>query len=276
MSNIPYIIFLFCSLSLFFVLVRGSVIDLETEYVPDNIVIGSYIFSLLYVLLNSIINKNVDSVKTGIIGFIVAFGIPYVLSTIVYYYKYFTWKYYNKGKELPILEENELTENPPISKKLYKTLYIIGCVLIVLIGVFTKNYLIIILGLISLMVELLLGKLLKRFCVIKFNYAEEKFKEDSIEKEIEDDLDTGVGGGDIIIFGAIGIMFGALGFIITLIYSIIAQAIVILIYSLIKKINPFEYPIPFLPGIALGVLIYSCGLDQYLLNFFNLISSLLS
>lgn len=274
--NLEYVIFLVCMLSLFFVFVRGSVIDLKTEYVPDNIVIGSYFCSIIYILLASIIGKTYRPLIIGGIGFGITFIIPYVLSQVIFYVKYFSWRYANKGKELPITEEEqELKENPYISKKSFNIFYAIGIISIVVIGLFLKNYTIIISGLAALIIELILGKVLKRFYIIKYNYAEEKLKEPTPQSEMEDDLYSGIGGGDIILFGSIGIMFGAVGFMVAFLYAVFAHIIIVLFYSIIKKMNPFKYPIPFIPALTIGLLVYGCGLDNYLLHIISYISLLI-
>lgn len=267
MEQLVYVLFIFCSLGMFFVFIRGSVIDLETEYVPDNIVIGTYSFAILYAIGSSIITKSLDNIKIAALGFIVAFIIPTIITDIGYWINCLVWKLSNKGKKLPQIEVEELSENPTISRNIFKVAYILGSIGIVVAGLITKNYRILVIGIVSLVAELILGIILRRFYVIKVNYSKEKLKE-------VEDLELGIGGGDIILFGAIGIMFGVIGFIITLIYSIFAHIIITIIYGFCKKINPLKYPTPFLPGLTVGILIYSCGLEQYIFNLLNLLTSI--
>lgn len=274
MSNLS-ILYMICAIGLLFVIIRGGIVDLETEYVPDNIVIGSYFFAITYIVGACIIQKDLYNIKIGALGFFVGFGVPYILMNVTYYYRLFSWKMNNKGEKLPEFKEDLLTENPKISKKKFIYLYLIGIVGICISVLITKNYWLLLFGAIGLICELILGRLLKKFYVIKIDYAADKYKEKTPEQELEEYLYSGIGGGDIILFGAIGIMFGVVGFIITLIYAIFAHILIIIIYSLVRRINPFKHPIPFLPAIAAGILIYSCGLDQYLLNFFNLLTSIM-
>ena len=270
-----YYIYLFFSFSLIFVLTRESIIDIETEYVPNNIIYSSYTISILYIITMYFINKDKQILLGGLLGFLVSFGIPFAFSFISFGIQYLKWKSKHKNEKLP--EESDehlkLSENPKMSKKLTITLYILAGILIILIGILKKNIVIVGIGFLSFIFEYLLSKLYKKYYIIEYNYASSKNIENKDEDE-DSDLVGGIGGGDMILFGAIGIMFGMVGFFSIFFYSALAQLIVIIIYSLIKKVNPLNNPIPFVPGIALGVLIYTSGLDMYLFNFtevFNMI-----
>lgn len=270
------ILFALCTIGLLFTMIRGSVIDLKTEYVPDNIIISAYFFSITYVIGSCIIQKNFSNLKIGLLGFFVSFIIPWILMSITFYYRCIVWKIENKGKKMPKFEENLLEKNPDIKRKEFIIFYILGIAGTFIITFITKRYVIIPLVIVGLIIELIVGRLLKRFYVIKEDYTINKYNEcKTEEEELEDYLYGGIGGGDIILFGAIGILFGSVGFIITMIYSIFSHIIILIIYSVIKKINPFKYPIPFLPALASGILLYSFGMDQHLFNFFNMFMSLM-
>lgn len=272
--NLQYILFLICAFGLFFVFLRAAIIDWVTEYVPNNVVIGSYFFAITYILLSCFLMKDFTNLKIGLFGFAISFILPEIFSYIVFYSKYFFWKINNKGKEFPFSEEKELENNPIINKKIIKFFYIISIILILLYSYITKNINLIYYSIIAILIEFILMKFLKKYYVIKFDYAADKYKERTEEQELEDSLYFGIGGGDIILFGAIGLMFGFMGFIIVFIYATLSQVIIMIIYSIINKCNPFDYEIPFIPALASGLLIYISGMDQYLINILNTIYSL--
>lgn len=268
--NIEYFIFLFFAFSLFFLFIRSTVIDLATEYVPNNIVIGSYTITIMYAIIEFIRTKNLDYITSGLMGFLAAFVIPFIISLIPFLIKYIPYKLKHKGEEIPDLDEKyRINENPPISKNLYSSLYSIGSIMIFTFGLLQHNIYIIYVGTLALIFEIVLFSILKPFFKIDYDFSKAKdMPKELIEQEEE--VIGGIGFGDIILFGALGIMFGVSGFITIFLYSAICQIFVIVLYSIIKKVNPFNNPIPFIPGITLGLFIYIAGLDQYLLNFSNL------
>lgn len=282
MNNLIYTIFLIGGLGLYFVFIRGSIIDLKTEYVPNNVVIGSYTFTIVSVLISSIILKSFNPVLNAFLGFLISFLIPFAFVNGTYYLRYFNLKRKLKKEniELQLEKEETLKENPIIDKKFYITIYLISIILLIIISIISKRHYLIGIGLATLCIELLLGKLLNKFYVIEYNHAEDQILRNNTEKdmkqEIEDSLEVGLGDGDIILFGSMGIMFSITGFLISFIYAIFAHIIIIILYSFIKKINPFKYRIPFIPALSIGVLIFVTGFDQYLFNFIGLINNIIS
>lgn len=279
MENFVYYLFILAGLGLYFAFVRGSVIDLKTQYVPNNVVIATYFFAISFVIISSIYLKDLTPVKNALSGLTVSFIIPYAFANGVYYYRYFKLKRKLKKKDIDLKLEKEetLKENPVIDKNFYITIYSIAFALLVIISLISKKYFLISIGFLALFIELILGKLLKRFYVIEYNHAEDQMNknEEKIENEIEDDLEIGIGDGDIILFGAIGLIFSIVGFLISFIYAVFAHMIIIVLFSIIKRVNPFKYNIPFVPALSIGVLIFTTGFDKYLFNFLNMINSLL-
>ena len=277
-----YILFSICGLGLVFVLVRGGVIDIKTEYVPDNIVIGSYLFSIIYVLTTSISLKSFDPLLNGILGFIVGFIIPAIVQNGIYYLRYFSLKLRLKKEHIELEIEKDANNEKIdiiIEKKYFTYAHIIISIIISIIVFSTKRYELLWYSLIALFIETGLNKLLKRFYVIKRDYTENKYvkkDEKSISEKIEDDLEVGVGSGDILIFGAMGILLSPLGFLISFIYASFVHIITVIFLSCVNKINPFKYAFPFIPALSVGVLMYITGCDQYLFNFWGIVSSLLS
>lgn len=86
---------------------------------------------------------------------------------------------------------------------------------------------------------------------------------DEEDEEIEEFLI--IGGGDAILFGALSILFGGAGVMSILIYSAIA-CFCILIGRKIYNNSPISAPVPFIPAIAIGTILYTCGFSP--LNFF--------
>lgn len=276
-----YILFLICSLGLVFVLARGGVIDIKTEYVPDNIVIGSYIFSIIYILISSILLKSTNVLLSGIFGFIVGFIIPTVVSNGIYYCRYFSLKRKFKKNNIELeLEKEEEREklNIEINKKYFFYSFCVIFTFICIISIASQKYIIIACSTIAIIIELVVNHCLKKFYVIKCDYTENKYIDDnekSISDKIERDLEFGVGSGDILLFGAIGIMLSPLGFLIAFIYAAFAQLIIVIILSIIKKINPLgNYSFPFIPALSIGTLLYATGCDQYLINLMGIITNL--
>lgn len=282
MENFVYVLFVLFGLCLYFVFTRGSVIDFKTQYVPNNIVYGCYIVSISFVIISSIYLKSFVSIRNAFYGFLISFLIPYCFVTGTYYLRYFSLKrkLKKKGIELEIEKEEVLKENPKIDNSFYIFIYSISVVLLVVISIISKRYYLLGIGLVSLCLEFILSKLLKRFYVIEYNHAENQMnknkEEYSIEEIMEDELDVGIGDGDIILFGAMGIMFSVVGFLISFIYAVFAHILIIIIFSIVKRINPFKYQIPFIPALSIGVLIFTTGFDQYLFNFIQLVNNFMA
>lgn len=281
MNNLIYLIFLIGGLGIYFTFTRGSVIDLKTEYVPNNIVIGSYGFAIVAIILSSIVSKSFTPILNSLGGFFVSFVIPYAFVNGVYYFQYFSLKRKLKKQNIPLEIEKEetLKENPVIDKQFYVIIYLVSFILLTIISIISERYYLIGIGALTLGLELIIGRLLRRYCVIEYNHAEDQMKalkdeKNALEKEVDEITEIGIGDGDIILFGVLGIMFSGVGFVISFIYAVFAQIFVIILFSLIKKVNPFKYKIPFIPALAIGTLIFTTGFDQYLFNFVSLINNL--
>lgn len=281
MNNLIYLIFLIGGLGIYFTFTRGSVIDLKTEYVPNNIVIGSYGFAIVAIILSSIVSKSFTPILNSLGGFFVSFVIPYAFINGVYYFQYFSLKRKLKKQNIPLEIEKEetLKENPVIDKQFYVIIYLVSFILLTIISIISERYYLIGIGALTLGLELIIGRLLRKYCVIEYNHAEDqmnalKNERNALEKEVDEITEIGIGDGDIILFGVLGIMFSGIGFVISFIYAVFAQIFVIILFSLIKKVNPFKYKIPFIPALAIGTLIFTTGFDQYLFNFVSLINNL--
>ena len=112
---------------------------------------------------------------------------------------------------------------------------------------------------------MVLARLFRKFYKIEPDVPTESDSE-------EEGLEGGIGGGDILIFGALGLMFGLKGIIIILLYALFSQLLVILSYALLSSEKSFAGHIPFVPGIAIGTYLYIMGFDllnlQQILLFF--------
>lgn len=277
-----YLFFLICSLGIVYVFARGAIIDLKTEYVPDNIIIMSYVFGITYVVLGSIIQKNINVLLTGIAGFLIGFVIPWIITNCIYYYRYFSLKRKLKKNNLNIeidRSKNDEIKQINISKKYFIIATSIIFILTIIISIVTKRYTIIIGSIIALILDQILSVIFKKYYVIREDYTEGKYNktdEQSIADTIEEDLEVGVGSGDILLFGAIGLVSSPIGFLVTFVYTSFVHVFIIVLISIIKKINPFKYTLPFIPALSIGFLLYSTGCDLFLFNFIGKISSFLT
>lgn len=314
-----YVLFLF-SVVLFFILIRETIIDIKTMYVPDNITFALYTTAVLFLLGSWITTGSLQTVKEGFFGFLLGFGVPFAISFLSYIIRLAIYKA-QKRKDVPE-ESSPLPQQEPVnqtkssSSKQRKTkriiywilcllfvagvsfsqtlipsslylgisllawgmavfsyektkninfpLYIAGVALMVLALIVKKepHYILLTIGAVGL--EWLLARLYRRFYKIEEESDDAKSGEEAIE--------GGIGGGDILIFGALGLMFGIKGVIMILIYSVFCQFLVIFSYFILSKEKvAFGYA-PFVPGIALGVYCYTMGFDllniQQVLSFF--------
>ena len=279
---------------IFLILVRESIIDIETMYVPDNITFALYSTSIVFIISRFIYNHSFKNVFDSILGFLFGFGVPFMIALVSYFIqKLIRGKSEKSNNTLSTSTNGEnvkiKTFNPPkkinalfIKRCIFVALCIVGLCMLentpsIIIGllsltssiiVFAKNkevkypIYIISLGLLAILVilsgdyyiflliafafiaELVIAKIFKRFYKIE---------------EEEDDEDTniapGIGGGDIFIFGALGLMFGLKGIITIFIYSTISQLLVIFSYKMITSNKTSQF-LPFVPGITIGVYVY--------------------
>jgi prepilin signal peptidase PulO-like enzyme (type II secretory pathway) len=278
---------------IFLILVRESIIDIETMYVPDNITFALYSTSIVFIISKFIYNHSFKNVFDSILGFLFGFGVPFMIALASYFIqKLIRGKSEKSNNTLSTSTNGEnvkiKTFNPPkkinalfIKRCIFVALCIAGLCMLentpsIIIGllsltssiiVFVKNkevkypIYIISLGLLAILVilsgdyyiflliafafiaELVIAKIFKRFYKI----------------EEDDDEDTniapGIGGGDIFIFGALGLMFGLKGIITIFIYSTISQLLVIFSYKMITNNKTSQF-LPFVPGITIGVYVY--------------------
>lgn len=283
--NIYLLLSLVFSFALFFILVRETIIDIQTQYVPDNIIYSIYTIAALYVLSMfvftiiegvSFVDAGKEILQFSVSGFLFSFGMPFFISVFSalpqLFRRYEKKKGLNKEEKKALKEKQDsiydvykCEENPIISKKLKKSIFIITGLLLVVVFAITpqKNYFIIA-AILGFALEQLLNIIFKKFYVIEYDFTRDIEVDESI---FEDEISVGIGGGDIILFGALGLMFGIQGFMMIFVYSCFGQLFVIITYKIIKKQKGFQIPVPFVPGIALGLLTYIAGLDPYLLNF---------
>ncbi|QUH22115.1 prepilin peptidase [Alkaliphilus sp. B6464] len=318
--DITYIIYFIFAFMMFFILIRESIIDIKTMYVPDNIVYGAYGISICYIIIQTIIQKDYSIFLNAIIGFVVGFGIPYFISYMVYVMRKIKSKFFKKNlKEVSSVIETECIESTgkksniknyifysiivlittfiglnqdtinsivfilialiiitAISliyhktKKIEFVFYSISIVSIILVSLYWNTMeqgfwkYSILFASVGFLIEIGLGKILSKFYNVEKLIAEDK----EYEEQHEEVIYGGIGGGDILIFGALGIMFGFKALIAILIYSCFAQLLIILSYYLLNE-NIGAY-LPFVPGIAFGTLLFISGYD--LLNIQSLIS----
>lgn len=305
-----YMLYLF-SIVVFLILIRESVIDIKTMYVPDNITLSIYTSALLFLFVSWLSTDSLYAVKKGLWGFLAGFGVPFIISFLGYIINLVSFKTeknkissskdipisYDKGKDkINSLEEKQKKRRITYwvfcflfivavsfvqkilpqkffllmgifiwilvvflyekTKKIDYSIYAVGIVLIAihLIAKHDFKYLFFTIG--AVVLELILAKLYKRFY---------KIEEEQKEEDEEDSIEGGIGGGDILIFGALGLIFGIEGVISIFFYSVFCQILVMLSYFILKGGKEAVQYCPFVPGIALGTYLYIAGID--LLNF---------
>lgn len=281
------------SIIIFLILVRESIIDIETMYVPDNITFALYSTSIVFIISKFIYNHSFKNVFDSILGFLFGFGVPFMIALASYLIQKLIRGKSEKSNEALSTSTNgenvkTKTFNPPkkinalfIKRCIFVALCIAGLCMLkntpsIIVGflslissiiVFVKNkevkypIYIISLGLLSILVilsgdyyiflliafafiaEFIIAKIFKRFY---------KIEEDDDE---DTDITPGIGGGDIFIFGALGLMFGLKGIITIFIYSTISQLLVIFSYKMITSNKTSQF-LPFVPGITIGVYVY--------------------
>lgn len=324
-----YILYAF-SIIIFFILVRETIIDIKTMYVPDNITFAIYTTSVVFLVISWFATNSFHIIKDGIFGFLLGFGVPFAISFTSYIIQSLIYKRQKNREQRQtvittetqvITEEEKQTTNTaledtisskkiPIKRILYwlfcfiflfiisfiqtimpQTTYLcigipfliaiiisyektkkidfpiyltaVGILAIALWG--KKNITLVPLTIGAIIIELVLARLFQKFYKIEPDVPTES---DSEEKGLE----GGIGGGDILIFGALGLMFGLKGIIIILLYALFSQLLVILSYALLSSEKSFTGHTPFVPGIAIGTYLYIMGFNllnlQQILLFF--------
>jgi len=323
-----YIFYIF-SVIIFFILVRETIIDIKTMYVPDNITFAIYTTSVAFLIISWFTTQSFQTIKNGILGFLLGFGVPFTISLLSYIIQLVIYKAQKRRGEKQRIESNiqttEIEKSSTIKKKenniidvtkednifkrrwiikrifywifclcsiyflstiqtaIPKSIYLgIGISILIVIIVFyektkkieipiylvafgmiimalpaKKNPIFILLTAAAIIIELILAKVFYRFYKIETDTILTEEYDNEGEREIE----GGIGGGDILIFGALGLMFGAKGIITILLYALFSQLLIIFSYALLsQKKSPFSH-IPFVPGITIGVYLYIMGFD---------------
>jgi len=70
---------------IFLILVRESIIDIETMYVPDNITFALYSTSIVFIISRFIYNHSFKNVFDSILGFLFGFGVPFMIALASYF-----------------------------------------------------------------------------------------------------------------------------------------------------------------------------------------------
>ena len=246
-------IYLLCSFifsfALFFILVRETIVDIQTQYVPNNIIYSIYTVAALYIgfMLICTLKEKVPFIEAvGEIaqfsfgGFLFSFGMPLFISIFSALPQIFRnierKRSLTKEERKALKERNEdiydvykCEENPPISKKLKSIIFIITGILLVAVISISQNKLMAIIAVLGgFGLEQLLNFIYRKHYVIDYDFTKDVEIDESL---LEEELSFGIGGGDIILFGALGSMFGLQGFIMIFIYSCFGQGFVIILYK---------------------------------------------
>jgi Flp pilus assembly protein protease CpaA len=327
-----YIFYIF-SIMIFFILVRETIIDIKTMYVPDNITFAIYTASVMFLVVSWFTTNSFNIIKDGLFGFLLGFGVPFVISLSSYLIQLFVYKNQKKKgenqcqsiktTEIQAIAEKEdksinttindtnISKKMPVkrifywlccfvflfiisaiqtmmpqftylsigvpllialiisyekTKKIEFPIYLAAIGILVLALYAKKDIVLIPLTIVAIVAELILAQVFQKFYKIEIDVPTE---EDNSENE---NIEGGIGGGDILIFGALGLMFGLKGVITILLYSLFSQLLIILSYALLSSEKSFARHIPFVPGIVIGTYLYVMGFD--LLNLQQILSLL--
>lgn len=324
---IEYVFFIF-AVTIFLILVRESIIDIKTMYVPDNITFALYTTALVFLGASWFLTRSFDTIKGGILGFLLGFGVPFAISFVSYIVKLVIYKSQrkkendseatsftankeeNQNNGNPVTLENYkdvVTDAPNTPKKgMYKRiLYWLLCFGFLLAITFTQTTLsapvffgiglttllavivtyekfqkidipiyLTAIGILSIalvikndfmFISLTLGAFIFEWILARLFHRFYKIEDvtQTNETDSEDEVEGGIGGGDILVFGALGLMFGVKGIIAILSYSLFSQLLIILSYFVLsKEKSPVGY-VPFVPGITIGVYFYIMGFDLF-------------
>lgn len=307
-----YVLYFFAVI-VFFILIRETIIDIKTMYVPDNITYAIYSIAMLFWLVSWIATGSFQTIKAGIGGFLCGFGIPFAISYLAYLIAKFRryLKRKKQGQTEMTQEESDSQEvaeimaeqeNSTVSPRVYRMkqilfwlfcygfvalisfkqsvlptylflsvsfvaltagfllfqktkkidypIYCVGLSLLIIFLLIKKEPYLLLIAVAAILFEWILARLFKRY-----------YKIEEEEEEDEEAIEGGIGGGDILIFGALGLIYGVSGIITILIYAVFAQLFVILAYMLLSKNKNAFGHVPFVPGIAIGFFIFAMGLD---------------
>ncbi|MFW6007620.1 MAG: hypothetical protein ACOCP8_00020 [archaeon] len=297
-------------LIVFIILIRETIIDIKTEFVPNNIVFSIYTVSFVYIISKSIFLKSYSPLLDALLGFLFAFGIPFGISFIGYLSHKLNrkkdLKELIKCKDKSIDDTSEQKKIPYIIKAIVFDLLLIALIYIlypnnfisiqflhfviitelfvilaeilyyftrkisyavsslsllsIFIFIIVNNYdmRVLTISIIALIIEFFLYIIFKPFDDLDKLIKEEK---DMLESDDFDGNYGGIGGGDILIFGAIGIIFGIKDFLYILLFSCFSQILIIFSYYIFSSNFKGTKYIPFLPGITIGFFIFISGAD---------------
>lgn len=273
MASLYSLSFLFFVLLIFFILIRASIIDIKTMFVPLNIIVSIYFSSILSVF---VLGHYLTSILGLLIGTIPLVIISFLLRRHV-------------SEEIVLNENTDTKKFRPI---LYLLLFMIGLLILLnsvekgliyltgsiiiffifkyitsslktflyLVGtlscfvLFEVNVYLLILVPASILSEYTLSVLFK-----KFDDTEKLIKE---EKDIMikgGEVYGAIGFGDILIFGALGLFVGIKYLMPILFFSGIFHLCFALFYFLYTGNR--QKSLPFIPGIAFSIIYFFSSLD---------------
>lgn len=296
MFNSVYFMF---SIIVFLILVRECIIDIETLYVPDNITFALYSTSIVFLVFSVLESCSFSYVIRGGLGFLAGFGLPFSISFLFYLFNKFINKNskekdntnnnssvtinkdkispktlifkkmfflivcvfisiafssfydFRKGLTILIIEMFILAGifiSLKQTKKIKYPIYIVATGLLLIICVLSKSFVLSFMIIFAAIIEILVSRIFKGYYKIEY------------DSEEDETVGFGIGGGDILIFGGLGLMFGFQGVITIFIYSTISQLFVMFAYKMFSRKKSISNQLPFVPGIALGFYIYVISL----------------
>lgn len=132
----------------FFVLLRESIIDFKIEYVPNNIIIETYLVAGTFLIIYSILNKSFTPLLNGVITFGLVFLAALFIAVVGYIQAKIAEKRSRKKGEEKVIEidiSESKEENKKIKKQLKEHTKIIllacyGAAIASVIGLFQKYY----------------------------------------------------------------------------------------------------------------------------------------
>lgn len=233
------------------ILIRASIIDYKTLYVPLNIVYSLIVTTVAYTI------SNFSTLKLeNLIGTAIGFAIPVVFNLIMFFLQ--------KGKLFNVQQEVELTDlkyiymmqNNKRIDKLFWEIFLSLCLGLIIIS---KRYLLIVVLFFAVIIEkMLLSLFYHKDDTISFYIQENKaYLFNSNVK------DFGIGGGDIIIFAFLG-FFTGLNVTFIVFNSFLIAIFLFAIFKIFHLFNNFnQHLFPLIPAIAVAYLLYLFNINPF-------------
>lgn len=275
MASFYYLSFLYFVLLIFFILIRASIIDLKTMFVPLNIIISIYFVAILSVFVlgnyaSSLLGLLVGTIPLTIISFLlrrhvteeialdenydtkkfrpILYLLFFLIGIVIFSTSIDKGLIYFVGSMIIFFVLKHVSSS---LKTFFNLIGILSCLIL-----FEFNG-----GLIVLLPAALLSEWIINILLKKFDDTDKLVKEEKEIMKKGGDVYGAIGFGDILIFGAIGLFVGVRSLIPILFLSGVFHLLFALVYFLYTGNR--QKSLPFIPGIAFGVIYFFSSVDLF-------------